>query len=115
MEKTKTNLLVFLTPHIVKGAEQLSRLTDAKKTDFAKANDRYAQGELLIKFRDGTPENRISGILSAEGASVMSELKPKELYLVRLKKGQDVREAAKIFNGYQEVEYAEPNYILKMQ
>lgn len=30
-EKTKTNLLVFLTPHIVKEAEQLAKLTDRKK------------------------------------------------------------------------------------
>ncbi len=115
IEKQKTNLLVFLTPHIVKGAEQLSRLTDTKKTDFAKADNRYAQGELLIKFRTGTPENRMSEILSGEGASIISELKPRELYRVRLRKGLDVTEAIKRFNNYGEVEYAEPNYILKMQ
>ena len=115
VEKEKTNLLVFLTPHIVKGAEQLARLTEAKKTDFAKANDRYAERELLVKFRAGTPEDRISVILSAEEASVISELKPKELYRIRLKKDQDVKQGARRFNGYPEVEYAEPNYILKMQ
>jgi general secretion pathway protein D len=115
IEKQKTNLLVFLTPHIVKGAEQLSILTETKKTDFAKADNRYARGELLIKFRTGTPENRISEILSGEGASVISELKPRELYRVKLRKGLDVTEAIKRFNNYGEVEYAEPNYILKMQ
>jgi general secretion pathway protein D len=114
-EKQKTNLLVFLTPHIVKGAEQLAGLTETKKTVFAKANDRYVLGELLVRFRAGTPEDRIAGILSSQGASVLSELKAKELYRIRLRKGQDVKEAARTFIGYPEVEYAEPNYVLKMQ
>ena len=115
ISKNKTNLLVFLTPHIVKGAEQLSILTDTKKTDFAKSEGRYKQGELLIKFSEETIEERISEILSAEGASIMSVLKPKGLYLIRLKKEQDVRDAVKIFNKYKEVEYAEPNYMMKIK
>ena len=115
VSKQKTNLLVFLTPHIIKESERLVRLTDDKKLEFAKAEDRYAQGELLVKFRDGTPNNRISEILSTEGVSVLSESRTKGLYHLKLKKGQDVREAAKIFNSYREVEYAEPNYIMKIQ
>jgi general secretion pathway protein D len=115
VSKQKTNLLVFLTPHIIKESERLVRLTDDKKLEFAKAEDRYAQGELLVKFRDGTPDNRISEILSAEGVSVLSESGTKALYRLKLKKGRDVREAAKKFNSYGEVEYAEPNYIMKIQ
>jgi general secretion pathway protein D len=115
LEKKKTNLIVFLTPHIVKDAEQLLKLTDNKTLEFAKAGDRYKQGELLIKFSEETIEERISEILSAEGASIISVLKPKGLYLIRLKKEQDVRNAVKIFNNYKEVEYAEPNYMMKIQ
>jgi general secretion pathway protein D len=115
VSKQKTNLLVFLTPHIVKESERLVKLTDEKKLEFAKSENRYAQGELLIKFRDGTPDNRISEILSSEGVSVMSEFKTRGLYRIKLRNGQDVREAAKIFNSYREVEYAEPNYIMKIQ
>jgi general secretion pathway protein D len=115
VERRKTNLLVFLTPHIVKEAEQLARLTDSKKADYARSQEMYSKGELLVKFRDGLQENRISEILSAEGASIISEMKPKGLYLIKLKKEQDVREAVKKFNTYEEVEYAEPNYIMKIQ
>jgi general secretion pathway protein D len=115
LEKKKTNLIVFLTPHIVKDAEQLLKLTDDKKTEFAKAGDRYKQGELLVKFSEETIEERISEILSVEGSSIISVLKPKGLYLIRLKKEQDVRDAVKIFNKYKEVEYAEPNYMMKIQ
>ncbi len=115
LEKKKTNLLVFLTPHIVKDAEQLLKLTDNKKIEFAKAEDKYKQGELLVKFSEETIEERISEILSVEGASIISVLKPKGLYLIKLKNGQDVKEAIKIFNKYKEVEYAEPNYMMKIK
>ncbi len=114
-EKKKTNLLVFLSPHIIKNEEELSTITDDKKTEFARTEHRYVQGEVLVKFKDDTPEDRIAEILSAEGASIIKELKPKGLYLIKLKGGQDVNDAVKIFVTYEEVEYAEPNYILKMQ
>jgi len=113
ISKNKTNLIVFLTPHIIKDAEQLSKLTDSRKLEFAKSEGTYAQGELLVKFKEGTSEDRISEIISTEGASVISVSKAGELYRIRLKRGMDVREAAKIFNGYKEVEYAEPNYIIR--
>jgi general secretion pathway protein D len=113
ISKNKTNLIVFLTPHIIKDAEQLSKLTDSRKLEFAKSEGTYEQGELLVKFKEGMSEDRISEILSTDGASVISVSKAGELYRIRLKKGMDVREAAKIFNGYKEVEYAEPNYIIR--
>lgn len=113
--KNKTNLIVFLTPHIVKEAAHLAKLTDVKKKEFARLEDMYKQGEVLVKFKEDTSQARIAEILSGEGASIISALKPEGLYLVRLKQGQDVRDAVKKFIRYQEVEYAEPNYMMKMQ
>jgi general secretion pathway protein D len=113
--KNKTNLLVFLSPHIIREEDQLARLTDNKKLEFARSEGRYEQGELLVKFREGTSQERISEILRIEGASVKSALKPEGVYKIRLKDGQEVRAAVKIFNNYKEVEYAEPNYIMKIQ
>ncbi len=115
ISKNKTNLIVFLTPHIIKGAEHIERLTETKKVEFARVEDTYKQGELLVKFREDTPEARATEIVSGEGASVIALLKPKGLYQIRLKTGQDVKEAAQIFGSYKEVEYAEPNYIMKMK
>ena len=77
ISKNKTNLIVFLTPHIIKGAEQIERLTEAKKIEFARVEDTYKQGELLVKFTDDTTEARAAEIISAEGASVIAPLKPK--------------------------------------
>jgi general secretion pathway protein D len=113
--KNKTNLIVFLTPHIVKEAAYLAKLTDVKKKEFARVENMYKQGEALVKFREDASQARIAEILSGEGASIISALKPEGLYLVRLKEGQDVRDAVKKFIRYPEVEYAEPNYIMKMQ
>jgi general secretion pathway protein D len=115
LSKNKTNLIVFLTPHIIKGAEEIERLTEAKKIEFARVEDTYKQGELLVKFTEDTNEARAAEIIAAEGASVIAPLKPKGLYQIRLKTGQDVKEAAQRFGGYKEVEYAEPNYIMKMK
>ncbi|MFA6055172.1 MAG: type II secretion system secretin GspD [Thermodesulfovibrionales bacterium] len=114
-QKTKTNLLVFLTPHIVKEAEQLMKLSNDKRMEFAKTEDRFRQGELLVKFKEGVSEQRIAEILSAEGASIISVPKSKGPHLLKLKEGQDVHKAVEIFAGYKEVEFAEPNYIMTMQ
>jgi general secretion pathway protein D len=115
VDKTKTNLLVFITPHIVKEATQLSQLTNTKQTDFARAENTYAQGELLVQFKDGTDKKRITEILSAEGASIISVLKPKGPHHIKLKNEQDVKGAVEVFQTYGEVVYAEPNYMMKMQ
>jgi general secretion pathway protein D len=114
-QKTKTNLLVFLTPHIVKEAEQLMKLSNDKRMEFAKTEERFKQGELLVKFKEGVSEQRISEILSSEGASIISAPKTKGPHRLKLKEGQDVHKAAEIFAGYKEVEFAEPNYIMTMQ
>jgi general secretion pathway protein D len=113
--KMKTNLIVFLTPHIVKEASHLAKLTEVKKKEFARLENMYKQGEVLVKFKADTSQARIAEILSGEGTSIISPLEPEGLYLIRLKEGEDVRNAVKKFIRYPEVEYAEPNYIIRMQ
>lgn len=115
VDKKKTNLLVFLTPHIVKEADQLSRLTDVKRTEFARAEKRYAAGELLVQFKAGTSQQRVAEILDSEGASIIALLGTKGLYHVKLKVGQDVEDAIEKFTRYPDVEFAEPNYVMKLQ
>lgn len=115
VEKKKTNLLVFLTPHIVREADHLARLTDEKRLEFTIAKESYKKGELLIKFKDGISEEKIADIFSNEGAVIISALGIKGLYLIKLKEGQEVKTAIEIFRKYQEVEYAEPNYIRQIK
>ena len=49
--KTKTNLIVFLTPHIVKEASHLAKLTEVKRKEFAREENMYKEGEMLVKFK----------------------------------------------------------------
>ncbi|MEW6214364.1 MAG: type II secretion system secretin GspD, partial [Nitrospirota bacterium] len=58
VSKKKTNLLVFLTPHIVKEAENLADITREKQKEFAKVEKRYVEGELLIKFKENVAGDR---------------------------------------------------------
>ena len=114
-EKKKVNLFVFLSPHVIHDSDHLAELTEEKKTEFARADDRYVQGELQVKFKGNIPDDRLFEILSAEEASLLRELQPKGLYLIKLKEEQDVKDAIEEFTSYEEVEYAEPNYILTIQ
>ncbi len=114
-EKKKTNLLIFLTPHIVKESEHLEKLSENKKSEFAKAEERFKQGELLVKFKEGVSESRINEIISLEEASIISTSKSTGVYNIKLKENMDVLKAKEKFISYKEVQFAEPNYMIKMQ
>ncbi|MBM4136913.1 MAG: type II secretion system protein GspD [Nitrospira sp.] len=113
--KTKTNLLVFLTPHIVKEAEDLVSITKDKKMEFAKSERQYLEGELLIKFKEGVTGEKALAIITGKGASVIKFIENIGVYHIKLKKGQDVEDAIKEFTDLPEVEYAEPNYRIKIK
>jgi general secretion pathway protein D len=114
-EKTKTNLIVFLNPHVVKEPERLAEITEDKKKEFAVAAQIYAEGELLVKFREGVTDETARDIISIKQASVIKVIEGLRIYHIRLPKGQTVEDAVKAFSALPEVEYAEPNYIMKMQ
>lgn len=111
--KKKTNLLVFLTPHIVKEAEHLAKITDDKKKEFGKKEKMYAEGELLIKFKKDVAVEKALQIILGKEASLIKFLEPIEVYQIRLREGQSIEDAVKEFSSIPEVEYAEPNYTFK--
>jgi general secretion pathway protein D len=115
IDRTKKNLLIFLTPHIIREAEQLAELSAEKDRKFAEAEKRYRDGELLVKFRDGTGEERIAEIVIEEDAVVIAVIGQRYLYHLKLEDGQDVEDAIEAFSEYPEVEYAEPNFIRRIQ
>ena len=115
VDKKKTNLLVFLTPHIIKEAESLARITEKKQMEMAVARNQYAQGELLIKFKDGVTEDKASSIISEKGASVIKLDGKTNLYNIKLRKAQPVEEALKEFMSIPEVLYTEPNFVFSVK
>jgi general secretion pathway protein D len=113
--RKKTNLLVFITPHIIKNSDDLEKITGDKEKGFAKLEQRYTEGELLVKFKKDISAERARQIIDSEGASVIRLFKEIGVYHIQLGKGQDVEEAVKRFSAFPEVEYAEPNFTIRMQ
>lgn len=110
--KKKTNLLVFLTPHIVKDSERLSEITKDKKKEMAMNEAQYVEGEVLVKFKEGVSDERAREIISNEKATILRII-GQGTYHIRLQEGDNVMEAIKRLSGLPEVSYAEPNYILR--
>jgi general secretion pathway protein D len=113
--KNKTNLIVFLNPHIIKEADRLAEITRDKQKEFAVANKRFVSGELLVKFKEGVPEEKIRSIISQKGATIIKYTDNIRVYLLRLKEKQSVEDAVREFSDLPEVEYAEPNYIVTIK
>jgi general secretion pathway protein D len=114
VSRNKTNLIVFLSPHVARGPEKLAEITERKQKEFAAANQQYAEGELIVKFREGVPKDRIVSIISGQGDAVLKYLENLDTYQIRLKEGQSVTKAAENYRAMPEVEYAEPNYVMKL-
>jgi general secretion pathway protein D len=113
--KNKTNLLVFITPSVVKDAENLAQITKERQLQMARVTKNYKEGELLVKFKEGVSEEKALSILSKKGASVINYMEDIKAYQIKLKAKQSVEDAIKEFSTFPEVEYAEPNYSLKFQ
>jgi len=113
--RQKTNLIVFLNPHVIKEAERLAEITKEKQKEFAVAGQRYAQGELLVKFKEGVTDEAAQEIISGHEATIIKYLEGIKVYHLRLRSGQDVEEAVNEFSKMPEVQYAEPNYQIKLQ
>ncbi|HET6514646.1 MAG TPA: type II secretion system secretin GspD [Thermodesulfovibrionales bacterium] len=112
--KSKTNLIVFLNPHIIKESERLAEITKKKQTEFAVASQSFAERELLVKFKEGVTQNEALSIISLKGASLIGVIEGTMVYHIQLPKGLSVEDAVKEFSALPEVQYAEPNYMLKM-
>jgi hypothetical protein len=69
----------------------------------------------LVKFKEGVSSDRAAAIISQKGASVIKVIEGVQVYHIRLPKKKKVEEAVKEFSAIPEVQYAEPNYTLKMQ
>ncbi len=113
--KKKTNLLVFITPHLVRHAESLAQISQDKTEEFPYIKRIYVEGELFVKFKEGVPEERALAIISEKGASVKKYMKYIRVYQIKLKEGQPIEEARKEFSDLPEVEYGEPNFQIKVQ
>ena len=70
----------------------------------------YVEGELLVKFHTGVPEERMAEIHRTLGNRVVESWPEIRWYRVLLKDGVTVREGVWQYRSLKEVEGAEPNF-----
>jgi hypothetical protein len=90
-------------------------LEHLKLAPFEKEGQKYMPGQVLVKFRDGTDEGAIETIrrqLALETIRVSPKLR---LYRMKILDGSSVEEVIERLQGFDEVEYSEPNYIVEFQ
>ena len=115
ISKNKTNLLVFLSPHIIKESDELSKITEEKHQEFSNREKLYTPDEIIVKFKDDISKEKALEIIAQRGASVKKYLEGINAFHITLKPGQEVEAAVQEFSSLPEVLYAEPNYTVKIQ
>lgn len=74
----------------------------------------FAQGEVLVKFKSNVTRERIDGILKACGLSIIKRIESIGVYRLKIPPGSTVKEMVDALNEYPQVEYAEPNYEVRI-
>src|SRR6266487_3315448 len=72
----------------------------------------YVQDELLIKFKEGVTDEKKEHLHAKNGTKKLREYKPLRLHRVKLKEGDNPKNAAERYKSDKDVEYAEPNFIV---
>ncbi len=110
--KVKTNLLLFLTPHIIRDAEDLKRITEQKRDLMARKEEMTVKGHMVVHFLPGISEDLAIAILS-EKEMVLVHRTDDEGYFVRLPEKVDFEKGVKLFKKVEEVDRVEPFYRMK--
>lgn len=71
----------------------------------------YAEGEVLVKYRDTATSARMDALRSKVGARMLRKFDHINVHHLQISPGQSVEQAIKDLMSDPDVEYAEPNYI----
>ena len=78
------------------------------------AQDTYAPGEILVKFRPSGERAAMAGVSAQEGVSVESKSAVKGVYKLKIPKSASVEEMVRLYQEHPDVEWAEPNFRVHM-
>src|SRR4030042_329371 len=99
---------VSSTADIQKGGS--SETSSGSKKDITA---KYVPGEVLVKFKKGMAASKIHVLHNAIGATKIKEIGYIGVQHIKLPHSVSVEEAVKYYRANPDVEYAEPNYIVK--
>ena len=122
-------LMIFLFSFSCKGQKSdlkgdlvnqinMSETKGAKHRELApigKESHNYIPGVILIKFKDGTDVQSIKTIQKRLGLRTIKVVPKLNIYRMKIQNGSSVEEVMKRLQGFLEVEYSEPNYIVDFQ
>jgi len=89
-------------------------LTGSKRPTASENPGKYLPDQLLVKFKPQISKEEIDNINKKFGCKVIKYISDQRLYLIELPKGASVREMIDSYQQIPEVDYAEPNYLIKL-
>ncbi len=81
---------------------------------YAGNDDQYIEGEILVKFKDGVCEKQKENTRALVRATMKKEIKTIRVELWSLPKDITVIDALNILKNNKLIDYAEPNYVNKL-
>ncbi|MFZ3137891.1 MAG: S8 family serine peptidase [Thermodesulfovibrionales bacterium] len=78
-----------------------------------KASSAYKEGEIIVKFKSGNYDIQSYNTHNIMGAKLIKKFGIEGLERVKLPQGISVPDAIQAYKAHPDVEYAEPNYIVK--
>jgi len=111
VNKEKTNLLVFITPHIVKEFDKMTTITKEKITDFSSQRQPYPTDELIVRFKPYVAEDEAISIIKEIEGEILNYYKEINVYLIKLKRDMTIDKAKKALGSNPNIEFSEPNYM----
>ena len=88
-----------------------SQKTAEENKKIIKKDDKYKNGELLVKFKEGVSEEEIRAINKGRGTEVIEFIKGIKVYRLKIVSNKSVEDMVEAYSKDPKVEYAEPNYI----
>jgi len=98
-----------------RGGDGENRTVDRKTNVPGDGERRYAPGEVLVKFRDGTDAGTIARIQREVHLETVRVVSSPSLFLMRIVGQTSVEETVERLQRYDEVVLAEPNYVRRIQ
>jgi hypothetical protein len=75
----------------------------------------FIEGEVLVKFKAGVTREELDGICKTYGLSLMKRIGSTGVYRFKIPPTWRVKDMVDALNEDPQVEYAEPNYIVRIQ
>lgn len=110
--KTKTNLVVFLTPHVIRDSADLAALSAKKKSDFTRQLSDNKVDEATVKLKAGVSEAEFEGLLQQNKIKIREKLQ-QDLYLIEIPGDKGFQEIKDIMKKSGLVENIEPELRVK--